>query len=907
VVGRDSELAILRGLLNAAQQGHGGGLVVYGEPGIGRSTLLDTAAEIGQGMMVLRCAGVESETELAFAGLHQLTWPLVDRLDSIPATQATALRGAIGLGEPSGDRLLVGIALLTLLAVVAEERPVLVLVDDAQWLDAPSADALVFVGRRLKMESIAMLFAARTGALHEFGAPGLPEMTLERLPDEAAAELLKTLDPDVAPLVRQRLVSESEGNPLAVIELSKLLSPDERHGRDDLPNQLPLSSRLQHAYLDRVHRLPDATQRLLLVAAADPSSDISAVLPAGRAMNIGMEAIGPAEEAGLIVTDDRKIRFRHPLVRSAIYGGANFNERVAAHRALAEVADEEALQAWHLAAATIGHDEDVAAALERSAERAEARSGPAAAAAMLERAAALSPKEVDRSRRLVHAASAAFKAGQLPRTHHLLDEAEQIERSPDVQAHLHLTRGLTYAQSATVDTATVTFLQGAGEVSSLAPEGAALLLAAAASSAWYTDEEARLDEVWKAIKALPVADDALPKRLAASLSGPTIHRTVELPGGLFQASLEAHAQLPISPWAWPSPIGVNMAGDLFTAHRLYRRLAAGLRASGAVGQLAQAWTMLAIVELFIGHWSDAAMHASEVDQLRETGDVASTASALAVLSRIAGAQGRADECRRLAAEAVRLGTDRGAIAVVAAAGWSLAGLETSEGRCEEAFLHLDPGARSDRWPDGSLVAPSFAADLVDVCWRTGRTATAERVVETMESWVRGHAPPWAHVAAHRGRALLSTGERALDEFGAAASVSGGDEHPFELAQTRLLYGESLRRQRYKTEARRQLRAAIEVFTELGARPWAERGQAELRATGISVANRRPGPSEQLTPQELQIARLCARGMSNRDIGGQLFLSPRTVGFHLSNVFAKLGIASRNELRGMKLEEPSLVF
>ncbi len=905
MVGRDAELKVLRGLLDAAQRGHGGGLVVYGEPGIGRSTLLEAAAEGAPGMRVLRCAGVESETELAFAGLHQLAWPLLDRLDSLPATQATALRGAIGLGEPSGDRLLVGIALLTLLAVVAEEKPVLVIVDDAQWLDTPSADALVFVARRLKMESIAMLFAARTGSLHEFGAPGLPEIALDRLPDAAAADLLKALDPDVAPQVRQRLVSESEGNPLAIIELSKVLSPEERRGRDHLPRQLPLSSRLQQAYLERVHRLPQATQRLLLVAAADPSSDISAVLPAAAAMNIGVEAIAPAEEAGLIVTDDRKIRFRHPLVRSAIYGGANFNQRVAAHRALATVAAEEDLRAWHLAAATIGYDEEVAAALERSAERAEARSGLAAAAAALERAAGLSPKEVDRSRRLAGAARAAFNAGQLPRAHAALDEAEQLQRTPEVQADICLTRGLAQARTATFDIAAASLVQGAADVGHSAPESAALLLASAARSAWNTDEEARLDEVSKAVVDLPLPEDALAKRLAASLCGPTMHHSWSPPGGLFQASLEAHERLPPSPWNWPSATGANMAGELLAAHRLYRRLAASLRASGAIGQLASAWMTLALVELHMGRWSDAAMHASEVEQLREAGDVASVACALAVLSRISGAQGRSDECRQQAAEAIRLGTDHGALAFVAIASWALAGLEMSERRYEEAFLHLEAAGRAEAWPDGRLQAPTFAADLVDVCIRTGRTATAERVVEKLEGWASASGPPWSQVAAHRGRALLAAGDQALDEFEAAVSVSGGDEHPFELAQTRLLHGECLRRQRYKTEARRQLRAAIEVFTELGARPWTERAQAELRATGISVANRRPGPSDRLTPQELQIARLCARGMSNRDIGGQLFLSPRTVGFHLSNVFAKLGIASRSELRGMKLEEPSL--
>jgi ATP/maltotriose-dependent transcriptional regulator MalT len=352
----------------------------------------------------------------------------------------------------------------------------------------------------------------------------------------------------------------------------------------------------------------------------------------------------------------------------------------------------------------------------------------------------------------------------------------------------------------------------------------------------------------------------------------------------------------------PTLGAANMAGELVTAQRQYRKLVVGLSTSGVIGQLTTAWTSLALAELQLGRWNDAAMHASETLRLRTMGDMASTAWALVVLSRIAGAQGRVDESRALAAEAGQLASDQGAHSILASAAWSLGTLEISLGRYEEAFTHLAAAAPTDDWPGGRLYAANFAGDLVDASVRTERLEIAQRVVEVMERWTAGSAPAWAHVAAHRGRALLSTGRRALSEFDAAVSISSDDHHGLELAQAHLQYGEALRRQRFKTDARRQLRTALEMFSDMGAHPWVERAQAELRATGVSVASRSEGGIAQLTPQELQIARLCAQGLSNRDIGAKLFLSPRTAGFHLSNVFGKLGIASRAELRGMELDD-----
>jgi DNA-binding CsgD family transcriptional regulator len=616
-------------------------------------------------------------------------------------------------------------------------------------------------------------------------------------------------------------------------------------------------------------------------------------------MGIAVDAIRPAEEAHVVAIDDRRIRFCHPIERSAIYAGASFDKRIAAHWALAQVADADDRRAWHLAATAVGRDEELARSLELSAAQTRARRGPAVAALALERAADLSMSESDRSRRLVSAARSALDAGHFTRAHALLDDAERMRPEFEVQADIAYARGVGQLQSAPIWITPAPLIRAASQVAPTDAESAASILAVAAHTAWLADDEQGLDEVWHAIVGLPLADSNLMKRLAMSSAGPTMRRTVDLPGGLFQAALEAADLMPASMWFWPSPAAASTAGELLTAQRLYRRLTVKLSTTGVIGQLTTAWAALASIELQLGRWSDAVMHASEVLRFRETGDMASSANALSVLSRIAGAQGREDESRQLAAEAIRLASDHGSQSIVAGAAGSLGALEMGAGRYEEAFIHFQSAARADTWPDRRLSAAGWAADLVAASIQTGRLEIANRVADAMESWIRGQAPRWALVAAHRSRALLSKGDQALSEFEAAVSVTG-DVDAFALAQTQLEYGEALRRLRYKTEARRQLRAGLEVFTELGAKPWTERAQAELRATGVSVAGRQGAPTDHLTPQELQIARLCALGMSNREIGGKLFLSPRTVGFHLSNVFGKLGVASRGELRGMRL-------
>jgi DNA-binding CsgD family transcriptional regulator len=902
VIGRQTELAELQTLIVGARDGKGGAIVFHGERGSGKSALIEATIELAQGMQILRVAGIQSESELPHAGLHQLVRPLLHRFDLLPDVQSNALLGAMGHSDAPADPLLVGAALVTLLAGVARDDPLLVLVDDAHWLDHASADALAFAARRLAGERIAAVFASAVDATRAFRAPGLRELTLPALTKESAVELLTTMHTEMTPLVQQRLIAESSGNPLALIELSNELSDDQIRGRDRLPLRLLLNARLQELYGERLDLLPSETQDLLLIAAAEPSGDVSTILEASASMDVPVDALQPAEAAQVVAIVERKVRFVHTLERAVLYGRASFEKRIAVHRALAQVVDGDDRRAWHMAASAVGHDDEVAGDLEQFAERAGARRGPAVATVMLERAAALSVTDGERSRRLARAARSALDAGHFTRAHALVDEAERMGPARDVQADIAFARGLGQLQSDAIWIGPAALIKSASQITKSSPDRAAMMLAVSARMAWLADDQPSLDDVSQAVAKLPLADDALMKRLAMSSAGPTMGRSLDVPGGIFQAATEASERMAASLWMWPSAQAANMAGELVTAQKMYRRQVVTLSTTGVIGQLTSAWTELALVELYLGRWADAAMHASEALRLREMGDVASNATALFVLSRIAGAQGRDDEARRLGSEASRLAYEQGAQSITAGAAANLGSLEMGQGRYEEAFGHFQAAAGADAWPDGRLSAANWAADLVAASMQTGRLEIANSVVETMESWTRGTAPAWAQVATHRARALLSKGEQALAELEAAVSVTGGDLHAFELAKTKLEFGEALRRARLKTEARRQLRAAQDVFAELDAKPWVERAQAELRATGVSVAGHQGAATDRLTPQELHIARLGAQGLSNREIGTQLFLSPRTVGFHLSNVFGKLGIASRGELRGMQLDD-----
>jgi DNA-binding CsgD family transcriptional regulator len=905
--GREREQSAIAAILADARAGRSRVLVLRGEAGIGKTALLEHGCQQATGMRVLRCVGVESEIELAFAGLHQLVWPLTERIENLTSGQASALRGAVGMGGAAGDRFGVATALLTLLADAADEQPLLVTVDDAQWLDTSSADALLFAARRLEAEPIALLLAVRDGAAAEFRSDGLPGMQVGGIMPAAATALLDARAGHLAAHVREKLLADSGGNPLALLELSSALSPQERTGQDVLPARLALTPRLQRTFHDRLQRLPQQTRRLLLVAAAEESGDMALVLAAGARLGLGVETLAPAEEQGLIMVDERRVRFRHPLVRSAIYQGATFSDRIGAHRVLADVLAGQAQldrHAWHLAAATVGYDEPAAAALEQTADRAGQRNGPGAAAAALERAAGLSPHPPDRARRLVKGALAALEAGQWGRVRQLLGEGRQLSDDPLLLADIAFISGMLRFETVDLDAACATLVEGADAVREHHSDGAALLLTAAARMCWLSADRPGLTAIGEQILSLPGRTDSLARRLALSMLGAELPAGQAPSGGFMLAAEQWLSERGPLPWLWPPGLQACQVGEDVAARRLYVSAVDSLRTSGGVGHLAQALVGLGYSESYLGLWADAQVHATEGLRLsRDTQQSGGVALCLALLSRIAGAQGRGEDCRRLADEARQHAAAQGSLGVVDVTRWALGLLALGEGRPEEAFGHLAEIAEPAAWPGRSLFAPIAVLDLIEAAISTGRTDLARHVTAELGVWSRPYAPPWSQLTIHRSQALLADGAAETEAgYRAALAVPGAQLRRFEFARTQLLYGEWLRRRKRRREAREQLRAALTTLSGMGAAPWAERAGAELRATGETIRARAAAAFDTLTPQELQIARLAARGLSNREIGAQLFLSPRTVGFHLYNAFPKLGVASRSDLRELQLED-----
>ena len=898
--GRIEERRTIDLALEGARSGRSSVLVLGGEAGIGKSALLAHAAEQAGGMRVLRAVGVESEGELPFAGLHQLLWPVLDRLDLLAPPQAAALRGAFGLEDAPGDRFLVAVALLTLLAEVAEERPLLVLVDDVQWLDSASSDALAFAGRRLDAEPIVMLLAVRNGAPHEFRVSGLTELALGALEPDAAAQLLDASRTGIARTVRDRLLTEAGGNPLALVELTAALDTEQLAGRRPLPAQLPLNTRLQQAYVRRIGELPPDSRRLLLVASAEESADLGAVLAAAAALGVAADALAAAEQGGLLAVVEGEIRFRHPVARSAVYQDASFAERLAVHRALAAVLDGDERRdrcVWHLAAATVGPDETVAAALESSAARAEVRSGPAAAMSALERAAALSETDAERARRLARAADNANAAGQRARAEILVARARLLTDEPAVLAQLARAQGIAESEHATAETCFRTTMLGAGMITTLFPERAALMIASAARTAWQEDNLDRLDEARRGLESVPGPPEAPHLQLARTCIGPPLARGAMRAPGIFEPAqrwLEASGP---APWTFPHALVADLVGEEQAGYRLYSGLAAALRARGAAGDVIIALLSLSQLELLLGNWSSALSDISEAVELaRDAGYTRQVGRLLAVLARVGAARGEADRCRAAAEEAVRTTEGLGIGVVTAQVSWALGVLELGGGRPKEALAHLTAISGSGGWPGRSFVALMAAGDLVQAAVAAEQVALAAEVADGFDRWAGDDGPAWTQVLSRRCRGLLAGDDGAGDHFEAALLVEGVNRRPFELARTQLDYGRWLRRARRRRDSRVQLRAALQTFERLGAADWSERARAELRASGETIRRHDPSAIDQLTPQELQIARMAASGLTNREIGAQLFVSARTVGSHLYSIFPKLGVTSRGELR-----------
>ena len=873
------------------------------DAGLGKSALLDYAARQAYAFIVLRASGVEAESELDFAGLHSLVRPILGLLDEVPAPQREALSGAVGLlsAQATADRFLVSAGVLSLLAAAAEQRPLLCLVDDAQWLDAPSADSLAFAARGLGAEGAVLLFATREEERSRFDATGIPELVLAGLDRDCAIELLARRAEGAAPAVRERLVREAAGNPLALLELPAALSEEQLAGRAPLLDPIPLTSRLQDVFRSRVECLPASTQTALQLVAADEAGELPVILAAIGALDISADVFDPAEDAGLIQIAGGHVVFRHPLVRTAVYESATFGQRRRAHSALARAysADQHAdVRVWHLAAAAVSADENIAQALEHAAQRSQARGGHASAATALERAAGLSEGRTARGRRLAAAAHAAYVGGQIHRAADLvtraLPDADRGER-----ARLLGVRGIIDGFGFTrLLPEAVTTLEEAIACSDDASLSLQLLLEAVGIAMYMADYD-RADALCKrAAELTPVTD--VDRVTAALLAA---GRASDLEGDHARA-VEFTAQ------------AAELAERLDDATSL-------IWVAGAIGRA--------------GHWGDGLPYASRAVQLaRDRGLIAVLPYALQAYATQLLGQGRFDLAYAAAEEGWGLAQDVGlpwaatwALAdlamidairgdearamehldrlreysssivdlVTAAVGRALGMLELGAGRPSEALEHLLTAVEVVR-PESNPVVLSGVCDAVEAAVRAQRLDAVMPHFKRLEGWIERFPHPARVALLERCRALLD--ERNAERHYRDALAHAHALNAFERARTELLYGEWLRRERRRIEARTHLRTAFASFDQLRAAPWAERCRAELRASGETARRRDAAARDQLTPQELQIALFAADGRTNPEIAAQLFLSPRTIDYHLRKVFAKLDITSRSELSGMEL-------
>jgi DNA-binding CsgD family transcriptional regulator/tetratricopeptide (TPR) repeat protein len=901
LLGRRGEREVLDGLLTDVRSGRSGVMVVRGEPGVGKSALLEYVGERAVGCRVARAWGVQSEMELPFAGLHQLCAPMLDLLERLPAPQRDALGTAFGVraGE-AADRFVVGLAVLSLLSEVAERGPLVCLIDDAQWLDRASAQTLAFVGRRLLAESVAVIFAVRepTGELS-----GLPELLVEGLEDADARALLDAVI--AGPLderVRDRVVAETRGNPLALLELPRGLSPAQLAGGFALPDAMPLSGRIEDSFRRRLRPLPPDTRSLLLIAAAEPLGEPILLWRAAEHLGIGADAGRPAVSAGLVEFGAR-VRFRHPLVRSAIYRAASADERQAVHRALADATDPEVdpdRRAWHRAHAASGPDETIAQELQRTADRAKARGGLAAAAALLQQATALTPDPAHKGERALIAAYAKHLAGARETAVELLATAETTPLDELQRARADLLRAkLAYFVGGDAPSL---MLKAAKQLEPLDATLARQTYLDAFSGALFVGRLGGADymrQVAEAVRAAPSPSqpERAPDLLLAGLAlwytegcaagAPMLKRAL----GAFVTGHEEVRSL------W---LASHVATQLWDDHSWYEiasRQVRHTREAGSLTALSNALMSRTTLHVLAGELTQAASLIEEAQTLTET-----TRSDLAVYSALplAAWRGREAEVSELIATTNEVVARGGGIGL-STIHWASAVLYNGLGRYDEA---CESAERAIEYPHDTFWALS---ELIEAATRTGKTASAGDALQRLSEMTDASGSDWGLGIQARSRALLSDGKGAERLYREAIDRLGRTHIGIELARANLLYGEWLRRRRRRLQAREQLRTAHEMLTAMGLEAFAQRAARELRATGETARKRTVDTSGQLTAQEAQIARLAREGLSNPEIGTRLFISPRTVEYHLHKVFTKVGVTSRRQLREALADAPLAIL
>jgi DNA-binding CsgD family transcriptional regulator len=924
LIGRESECARLDLLLSEARAGVSGVLVLVGEAGIGKTALCEYAIGCADGMHVLTCRGVPTETQLAFAGLTDLVSPVLDRLERIPGPQRAALEAAMALGPPvANDRFAVCAATLSLLAASAEECPVLAILDDVHWLDAPSLEAVLFAARRLDAEGIVLLLARRSASepldreLPELRVPGLEAAAADALVDVTTGD---ACPPDVV----ARLRAAADGNPLALLRALELLSPEQLAGEAELPAALPTPSSLEATLLRKIDPLPGPTRALLVVASASDSSDRAEIL---RAAQADADSVAAAVAAGVVAVTDDELVFLHPLLRSAVYDSAPEGERRAAHLALAEtatgvVAGER--RAWHLARAASAPDEHVATLLEGAGASARARGGHAAAADALERSAVMSTEDSDRRRRLLAASDDARRAGRAEEALRLADEALELAHEPLQRARVNHRRASLQAWRGEPVGAHRLLVEEAGVVASASPAAASLMLVDATWPALMSGELAAGRAAAESAHELATTE---PARTVAAL---TLAQALVLVGegkagramleqglaGLDRAT-DAEPSMEGDPGAvdlddssWALERAALRIGQVLTwledyeqARRRLSLIADDARRRSLVGTLPFALASLSELSFRTGDWVAAAADASEGLRLAtETGQASGLGLSLVSLARVEAARGRDAECRAHAGRAFELAGFGASLASVYA-GACLGLLALGIGAVDDAIEHLERVAgAAERF---GLTEPSvvqWAPDLVEAYVRVGRIDEAEHVLGAFESQAFATDGTWARATAVRCRGLLAADDRFDTAFADALDWHSRTTTPFERARTELCYGERLRRARRRADSRPILRAALETFQRLGATPWADRCRVELGASVESTRPRDDGASTKLTPQELQVAIVVATGKTNREAGAALFLSPKTIETHLGRVYRKLDIRSRTELAALLARE-----
>jgi DNA-binding CsgD family transcriptional regulator len=903
--GRRVEREALERLLEAVRGGQSRVLVVSGEPGVGKTALLESAISSASGFRVMRAVGVEAEMELAFGALQQLCAPIVGRLDRLPAPQQEALGVAFGLrAGDAPDRFLVGLAVLSLLAEVAEEQPLLCVVDDAQWLDRVSAQALVFVARRLLAEAVALVLVTR-----EVGDElrGFQELVVEGLPDGDARALLgSALGVPLDERVRERLLAETRGNPLALLELPRGLTPAQLAGGFGLPDALPLSERIEGTFRRRLAGLPADTQRLLLVAAAEPVGDPLLVWRAAARLGIGIQAA--ADTDGLLTIGTR-VTFRHPLVRSAVYRAASPEDRQAVHRALADATDPDVdpdRRAWHLAQATSGFDEDVASELERSAGRAQARGGLAAAAAFLERAAALTGEPVLRAERALAAAQAKQRGGAPDAALRLVAVAESGPLDELQRAQVDLLRAQIAFASSRGNDAPPLLLKAAKRLEPLDVNLARVTYLEALSAAIHAGRLGGRDSVRKVAEAARRAPGLSQSQRAPDLlldglavlhtegyaaGAPTLKRALRAFRGDELFNEEEIRWLLLA---------CRTAMDLWddSWFVLFARQVQLARDAGALTVLPLALSLQAGIHIFSGQFAVAEALCEEARAVSEA-----TANPDAPYARLvlAGWRGQREETVRLTAAGDRDATARGEGRTIGIGKYATAVLYNGLGRYEEALAAAQRAGEdtyASWWRDWGLV------ELIEAAARTGEGALAADGLRRLSEMTRASGTDWALGVEARSRALLSEGEAAERLYQEAIERLARTRVLVELARAHLVYGEWLRRERRRRDAREQLRHAHKLFTEFGMEAFAERARVELEATGEHARKRTVETRDDLTPQEAQISRLAADGATNQAIAAQLFISPSTVDYHLRKAFRKLDVKSRHQLKQRLLQPPA---